>query len=400
MAEKLINMKDFDYVLDTENIAEYPLEKRNLSKLLIFEGQTGKINDKIFFEISDHLPENSLMVVNDSKVIYARLLFKNLTGAQIEIFCMEPLEPVREMAGALNIKNSCTWKCMVGNLRKWKEKEITLQKDELTLTAQLKSKNENDIEITFSWNKNITFGEILNSAGKVPLPPYIKRKAIQKDQENYQTVYANIEGSVAAPTAGLHFTKDELEKIKKRNINITSLNLNVGAGTFLPVKTDNVLDHKMHSEKFYIGKDLVESLLNNSGKVISTGTTTLRALESLYWIGCKMKIENDLTLNSLEQWEYEKISSNREISVNQSFEMIKEALEKNNVLELTTSIMITPGYEFKVVNVLITNFHQPKSTLLMLVSAFTGDNWRMIYEHALENNYRFLSYGDSSLLFL
>ncbi len=401
MTEKHIKIEDFDYRLETDKIAENPLLERNRSRLLVYDNKTDNITDRNFYEIAEILPANSLMVVNDSKVIHARLLFINDTGAKIEIFCMEPIEPTKEMAGALNIKKRCVWKCMIGNLKKWKEEEIFLISDELKLKAKIFKREESEIAVEFFWESDHTFGEILSIAGNVPLPPYIKRKPVKQDNESYQTVYANIEGSVAAPTAGLHFTKTELKKISENGIKISSLNLNVGAGTFLPIKTENADEHKMHPEKFYIGQKLIEELINNSGKVISTGTTSLRALESLYWIGCKMIVNNDLSINNLGQWEHEKLSANN-ITYKEALGQILKSIEKgsDDLIEFSTSIMIVPGYEFKAVNILITNFHQPKSTLLLLVSAFTQGQWRKIYEHALKNEYRFLSYGDSSVLFL
>ncbi|CAN5448051.1 S-adenosylmethionine:tRNA ribosyltransferase-isomerase [soil metagenome] len=401
MHTQKFNINEFDYELPSERIAEKLLEKRNHSKLLVYDNKTKCLTDKNFSEIPELLPENSIMVINDSKVVYARLLFENSNGAVIEIFCIEPFSPTGEMSNALLVKGKCVWKCLIGNRKKWKEEILKYKNEELELHAKLISSENNENLIEFIWDEKYSFGDVLHFAGNVPLPPYIKRKAEEIDKKSYQTIYADKEGSVAAPTAGLHFTEKELQKIKNRNISIERLDLNVGAGTFLPVKTIYAEDHNMHSEKFYIKKELIKELLKNKGKVISTGTTTLRALESLYWIGIKMINENDTSINSLSQWEYKLLSYN-DISLKNSLIKIRTAFEENNceVLEFKTSIMITPGYKFKAVNILITNFHQPKSTLLLLVSAFTDNNWKMIYEHALKNNYRFLSYGDSSLLFL
>lgn len=402
MNEKSLNMADFAYNLSNEKIALKPLEKRNDSQLLVYNCHTEKISDKTFKDLPDLLPQNSIMIINDSKVIYARLLFKNKNNATIEIFCIEPVFPSSEIASILQSKDKCTWKCMVGNLKKWKEEELKISSEKFELTVRRsETKSENGILIEFTWDGNVTFGEVLLVAGNVPLPPYIKRSAEADDKISYQTVYANREGSVAAPTAGLHFTNEELEKIQQKNIAICRLDLNVSAGTFLPVKTDNALEHKMHEEKFYIEKSFVEQLIRNSGKFICVGTTSMRAIESLYWIGCKMTIKNDLTINNLDQWEYNELEESSELSLKSSFEKILSSFEYQNksVIEFVTSIMITPGYEFKVTDILITNFHQPKSTLLLLISAFTKGNWKKIYEHALNNNYRFLSYGDSSVLF-
>ncbi len=396
-----ISAKDFDYNLPEENIAKYPVKQREKSKLLLY--QQGKISQDVFENIPDYLPEDQLMVFNNAQVVYSRLLFQKSTGANIEIFCLEPCQP-EEYAQAFQQTSSVTWLCMVGNLKKWKEdileKKISLPKGDLNLKAEKKGRKDNVIEVQFEWdNSSITFGEILDNAGIVPIPPYLKRESEPVDKQRYQTVYSKIKGSVAAPTAGLHFSEPVVRKIRGKNIQTEEITLHVGAGTFRPVKSETVDQHEMHTEHFSVSLQTLEQLANSKGNILAVGTTSVRTLESLYWIGVKLKtMKASPSRIILKQWDH--LDLDHSISVEAALEEIQNYLRKNQdeTLNASTQIMITPGYEFKLTKSMITNFHQPRSTLLMLIAAFVGEDWKDIYDYALKNNFRFLSYGDSSLL--
>jgi S-adenosylmethionine:tRNA ribosyltransferase-isomerase len=398
-----IKISDFDYALPYERIAKYPLDERDASKLLVYRKNT--IENSLFKNIDKYLNDNDLLAFNNTKVIPARLLFFRPTGAQIEIFCLEPISPA-DFALTLQ-STSCTWKCIVGNMKKWKEpfleKILIINGKEVVFRAEKKSEFSSSIEILFTWdNTNITFEKIIETAGTTPIPPYLNRTSEEIDEKRYQTVYSSVKGSVAAPTAGLHFTDTVLNDLRDRNVNLAELTLHVGAGTFKPVQTEEIADHEMHSEFFQIKKDTLKLLYNQKGNVISVGTTTLRTLESLYWIAEKINRKPQTTENifSVGQWDPYEIQS--QLSYSQALEIIIEYLEKKKLDELVgnTQIMIAPGYKIRSIKALVTNFHQPKSTLLLLIATITGDNWKEIYRFALENHYRFLSYGDSSILFL
>jgi S-adenosylmethionine:tRNA ribosyltransferase-isomerase len=399
---KSILIDSYDYGLPDDRIAKYPLNDRDQSKLLVY--RTGEIGEDIFINAANHLPENALLVYNNTRVIQARLLFHKTTGAQIEIFCLEPTEPA-DYALSLGAMHTCTWKCLVGNLKKWKqgnlEKLVDASGSQCTLSASLIATEGNTHHICFSWdNEHISFAEILDKAGELPIPPYLHRKTEENDKTSYQTIYSKIKGSVAAPTAGLHFTQQVLESLKSKNIVTEELTLHVGAGTFQPVKTADIADHQMHTEVISVQKRTILQLLQHAGNIIAVGTTSVRTLESLYYIGVKILNNNisDKNVIHVEQWEpYEKKT---DISTEAALEAIINYLNfhQQQVLHAQTQIIIKPGYQFRVIEGMFTNFHQPKSTLLLLVSAFTGERWKTIYDYALQHNFRFLSYGDSSLL--
>ncbi len=397
-----IKISEYTYNLAESKIAKYPLKKRDESKLLIYKNR--EIFDDKFKNIEKFLQKNTLLVINNTKVIHARLNFRKKTGAKIEIFCLNPHNPT-EYNLAFSSKNSCQWECIVGNLKKWKSEDLSLEfwinsKKKEKLIAEKISKKGNNQIIKFKWNSDLTFGEILNSLGEIPIPPYLKRKSEENDKKRYQTIYSQAEGSVAAPTAGLHFTDEIIKNLtQKKNIKTAKLTLHVGAGTFKPVKEKYVNKHQMHTEFFVVSKKNIEKIYNNLGNITSVGTTSMRTLESIYQIGLKL-LKKEKNFNFIDQWEaYE--WGNENISVKKSLKAIINYLEKNklNYLKAKTKIIIVPGYKFKIVNYLITNFHQPGSTLLLLVAAFTGEDWKKIYDYALNNNFRFLSYGDSSLLY-
>jgi len=398
---KYIGIETYKYELPNEKIAKFPLENRNDSQLLVYQNQ--KINHQSFQNIIDYINTNDLLVFNNSKVIPARLHIKKNTGANIEIFLLEPKDISHEKA--LSATQEVTWISLVGNLKKWKENEIlsfeiTLDNQSKTEVFCTKKTNENlQIEVTFHWeNQYLNFAQIIEKIGSTPIPPYLERDATLADKERYQTVYANKKGSVAAPTAGLHFTNEIIFKLKEKNVAIAETTLHVGAGTFLPVKVDNVLEHPMHFETILISKELIKKILFCKGNIIATGTTSLRNLESIYWLAHQY-ITTGKFLDTLSK-EYAWNATN-EISLDEALNSLLAYFETNNLdtFFCHTQLFILPFVPIKVVDVLITNFHQPSSTLLMLVDSFTKGNWKEIYEAALANNYRFLSYGDSSILF-
>ncbi|PVX49910.1 S-adenosylmethionine:tRNA ribosyltransferase-isomerase [Balneicella halophila] len=394
MQAKNIRIKDYNYPLPENRIAKYPLPVRDESKLLVYNHET--IQEHIFRELPAQLPENSLLVFNTTKVIRARLQFKKSTGAVIEIFCLEPFQP-SDYALALQAKNTCQWKCLIGNLKRWKESEIALKIDNTcTLKARIIERKEDAFIIQFDWNETFTFSQILEKTGAIPIPPYLNRASEEIDTLRYQTVFSKYEGSVAAPTAGLHFTPELLEKLPQNQIDITQLTLHVGAGTFKPVKTETIGEHHMHTEVFSFSIELLDKILEYE-HIVAVGTTAVRSLESIYQIGAKLIQESASPLH-ISQWEsYELPKYNKDKAIN----AIKNHMKSLGVNELTakTDILIAPGYDFHIISGMLTNFHQPQSTLLLLVSALVGDKWKEIYDYALKNNFRFLSYGDSSLLF-
>jgi S-adenosylmethionine:tRNA ribosyltransferase-isomerase len=396
-----LSIDEFDYYLPEERIAKYPLEKRDHSKLLIWKDKI--IFDDHFYNLSEQLPQNSLLIFNNTRVIRARLLFKKETGANIEIFILEPVLPA-DYAQNFQQTHSCSWNCVVGNLKKWKggklELPVIFGDIIVMLNAEKKDKTGNSFIIEFSWNDDqTTFSEILEAAGNIPIPPYLHRESEEVDKTRYQTIYSKIKGSVAAPTAGLHFTESTFRSLEDKGISIAELTLHVGAGTFQPVKSFQVENHEMHTEHFHVSESFIENLLIHQGPVIAIGTTSVRTLESLYWLGVKIFNNYDLSADELSVIQWEPYQTQIQISRKTALESILHFLEKNRLEQISSStqIMIIPGYQFKMIDGMLTNFHQPKSTLLLLISAFTGNDWKTIYQHALENSYQFLSYGDSNL---
>ena len=400
--KEAIYIDDFDYDLPDERIAKYPLQQRDSSKLLLW--RNGELSESRFSEIASFLPENSLLVCNNTRVIQARIVFHKTTGARIEVFCLEPLSP-SDYALSLSATGSCEWKCMVGNLKKWKEgaleQTILFDGKDVTFSAELMETEGNTHRIRFSWSDDtLSFSEILMLIGELPIPPYLHRKTEENDKKTYQTVYSKIEGSVAAPTAGLHFTPEVFDKLKSKNIETEELTLHVGAGTFQPVKSATIDTHTMHTETIAVPLETIRRIQRKLGNIIAVGTTSVRTLESLYYLG-KGPLNPpsaDGDLLNVSQWEpYE---NTNDIPVETALQNIIDYLEKNDqdTLHAETQILIKPGFQFRIISGMITNFHQPKSTLLLLVSAFVDGNWRKIYDYALSNDFRFLSYGDSSLL--
>ena len=396
-----LNVQALDYPLPDERIARYPLPQRDQSKLLVW--RNGNICDTEFRSLADFLPAKSLLIFNNTKVIRARLMFQKHTGAQIEIFCLDPVEPA-DYQLAFQQTSQCTWSCMIGNLKKWKneilEKAVTVNGQAIRFRAEKGLQHDATLQVHFSWdNPEADFASLIEAAGVLPIPPYLHRETEASDLERYQTIYSKIKGSVAAPTAGLHFTDGVFQSLKEKQIGWDEVTLHVGAGTFRPVKSNTIVNHEMHSEQIYVSRKLIEKLLMNREKLIAVGTTSIRTLESLYWIGIKLLREPSQLLGKLhiEQWAPYKEAT--DISKEQALEAILSVMTKQNLaaVSASTQIIIVPGYQFRLVDGMITNFHQPKSTLLLLISAYLGDAWKQIYEHALNNNYRFLSYGDSNL---
>ncbi len=398
-----LEINDYNYNLPDDRIARFPLPNRDDSKLLTYSNKS--ISDNLFNQLPSLLPENSIAIFNVTKVVPARLIFKKRTGAHIEIFCLEPSDP-SEYNSSFASRSRCIWLAVVGNAKKWKGGKVFFESsdneivDKISLTAEIVEKLNDKFVILFEWLGDLSFSEVMDICGKVPIPPYLKRDVVASDKERYQTLYARDEGSVAAPTAGLHFTDNIMSSIEKRGILLDELSLHVGAGTFIPVKDNDIYNHNMHSEPFSIKRESIEKILEFhtvKRPIIAVGTTTTRTLESLYYFG--LQCIHKGAPYFVEQWE--PYNSNFDISVEDSLTALIEWMKSNeiSVLERKTEIIIIPGFEFKLVDILITNFHQPKSTLLLLISAFIGNEWRTIYNHALQNDYRFLSYGDSSLLF-
>lgn len=398
-----IRIEEYDYPLPDERIAKFPLAKRDESKLLLYKD--GQVSESVFKHIADYLPAGSLLVYNNTRVIQARLLFQKATGARIEVFCLEPAEP-HDYALIFQQTERCSWICLVGNLKKWKDglltKKVTIQGEEVILSAEKKESHGDSHRIEFTWdNPKYTFADLLDAAGVLPIPPYLHRETEKSDLVTYQTVYSKIKGSVAAPTAGLHFTPEVLADVDAHGIGREEVTLHVGAGTFKPVKSETIEGHEMHTEFISVRRSSVERIQKNLGKIIAVGTTSVRTLESLYYIGVKLASHPDATSEELvvNQWMPYEAENNR-IPVAEALQHILDYLDRHQADKLVTAtqIIIAPGYEFKVVRGIITNFHQPKSTLLLLISAFVKGNWRTIYDYALSHDFRFLSYGDSSLL--
>ncbi|MDR1584842.1 MAG: S-adenosylmethionine:tRNA ribosyltransferase-isomerase [Prevotellaceae bacterium] len=401
--KQALSIDNFDYKLPGDRIANYPLSPRDSSKLLVYKN--GEISESLFSSVAGFLPEKSLLVYNNTKVIQARLEFRKPTGARIEVFCLEPEEPA-DYAQSLSAAGGCVWKCMVGNLKKWKEaslsKTIRIKDDDCRLNVELQKSEGNMHSIRFSWDDTrILFADILEAGGELPIPPYLHRKTEASDYESYQTIYSKIKGSVAAPTAGLHFTDRVFEELKRKNIRFEELTLHVGAGTFQPVKTRNVAEHHMHTETIAVGKNAIEHIQQNLGNIIAVGTTSVRTLESLYFIGAGNSLNPPQgKFFSLHAGQWEAYENEYNVSAHEALQRILDYMTEHDlsVLHADTQIMIKPGYKFRVVDGMITNFHQPKSTLLLLVSAFVNGKWKEIYDYALRHDFRFLSYGDSSLL--
>jgi S-adenosylmethionine:tRNA ribosyltransferase-isomerase len=397
-----ILISDYIYTLPDERIAKYPLNNRSESKLLVYKGKS--IQQTKFTEIGYQLPNSSILVFNNTKVIQARMIFQKSSGAKIEIFCLEPYLPIDYN---LNFQSTsvCQWKCIVGNLKRWKTgdliKDLQLGDTKFQLQCRKIEPTEDGFIIEFSWDSlHIQFSDILALAGELPIPPYLNRKTEEIDQERYQTAYSKIDGSVAAPTAGLHFTSEIISDLQRQGSGVEEITLHVGAGTFKPVKTETIAEHSMHEERFVIHKSCIKRFIENEQKIVCVGTTSMRTMESIYWLGVKIQ-QNLITKPNefiVNQWDPYTIEA--EISFKEALSIIYNFLEEHNLdyLEAFTQIIIVPGYQFRVVDGLITNFHQPQSTLLLLVAAFIGTKWKEIYEYALENDFRFLSYGDSSYL--
>jgi S-adenosylmethionine:tRNA ribosyltransferase-isomerase len=396
-----IKIQEYDYHLPEESIAKYPLESRDSSKLLFYDN--GNIESRIFNELPEIVSHQQHLIFNDTKVIQARLLFHKTSGSAIEIFLLEPFLP-SEYITSFTSNRECTWKCLVGNAKKWKagilQKELCIESTRIILKAENTGHEGNYFLIRLSWdNPLLILSDIIEHAGSTPIPPYLNREAEKSDCIRYQTVYSANEGSVAAPTAGLHFTKKIIKELENKGVSQTRLTLHVGAGTFVPVKAENAHDHEMHTEHIYLNRKSIESLCLSEKKFIAVGTTSVRTLESLYHIAAKMNnglsIENNLFLDQWEAYQTDSLLSRKE-----SLECILSYMDSHKLqnLHVSTKIMIVPGYEFKMIDGIITNFHQPNSTLLLLIAAFIGNKWKEIYDYALNNNFRFLSYGDSSLL--
>ena len=402
---KHIRISEFNYPLPDERIAKFPLPVRDQSKLLLY--RHGEVTEDIFTSLPDYLPANSLMIFNNTKVIQARLHFHKETGALIEVFCLEPVQP-NDYARNFQQTEHAAWLCMIGNLKKWKEgalkREITVKGKPLTLTAERGACHGTSHWVDFRWNNpEITFADILEVFGELPTPPYLNRETQESDKETYQTVYSKIKGSVAAPTAGLHFTPRVLDALREKGVTLEELTLHVGAGTFKPVKSEEIEGHEMHTEYISVNRSTLEKLVAHEGKAIAVGTTSVRTLESLYHIGVTLLHNPNATEEDLhvKQWQpYETALETAATPAVDALQAIIAYLDRHHMetLHSSTQIIIAPGYEYRIVKAMVTNFHQPQSTLLLLVSAFLHGDWRKIYDYALAHDFRFLSYGDSSLL--
>lgn len=433
---KSIRIEDYAYPLEDERIAKFPVEPRDSSKLLLYK--KGFVSETVFKNLPTHLEEGGLLVYNNTKVIHARLFFHKETGARIEIFCLEPLTPA-DYAQNFQSQESCEWLCLVGNLKKWKkeklERELVVNGIQIRFCAELLETENKAHRIRFTWkiipdiglklesvaqsnpHNDIRFGDLLEAAGQLPIPPYLNRETRVSDEVSYQTVFSKIEGSVAAPTAGLHFTREVLSAIDQKNILRREVTLHVGAGTFQPVLSEQIQDHTMHSEFFSVDRYLINDLIQNQGHITAVGTTSVRTLESLYWLGYQLIQSPEIHPDewTLDQWyaynqmdaiekehtDESKGKSQKVVETKDALQALVRYLDKNglDIFTASTRLLIAPGYEFHIVNAMLTNFHQPNSTLLLLVSAFLGsDEWKKVYDYALRNQFRFLSYGDSSLL--
>ena len=401
---KHIRISDYNYDLPDERIAKFPIAQRDHSKLLVYKH--GEVSDDSFYHLPDYLPEGALMVFNNTKVIQARMHFRKETGALIEVFLLEPADPT-DYELMFQLTSHCSWLCMIGNLKKWKEgtlkRDFNIKGQPLTLTATRRQMVGNSHWVDLEWNNaNVTFAEILEEVGELPIPPYLNRDTEESDKTTYQTVYSKIKGSVAAPTAGLHFTEDVLHAIDEKGIDREEVTLHVGAGTFKPVKSEEIEGHEMHTEYICVRKETLEKLIAHDAKAIAVGTTSVRTLESLYYMGCRLARNPELSESELhiDQWEPYEERAGEEIAPKEALQHLLSWLERHHLpaLHSSTQIIIAPGYEYKIVKMLVTNFHQPQSTLLLLVSAFVKGDWHKIYDYALAHDFRFLSYGDSNLL--
>ncbi len=398
MDVKNISINDYTYHLPNDKIALHPLQNRDESKLLIYKD--GVIAEDIYQNIHQHLPKKSLLIFNNTKVINARLQFTKDTGGIIEIFLLEPYKA--DYTKTLSAIKTCNWKCFIGGASKWKEGSLQLTVGSWQLNVILLQKLEDAYVVEFSWDNEIFFADVLEQVGNIPLPPYIKRKPDEEDVSRYQTIFAQHNGSVAAPTAGLHFTPSIFESLTSFQIKKDFVTLHVGAGTFKPVKASTMQGHEMHTEWIDVSKETIQNILENLNEtIVAVGTTSLRTIESLYWLGIKVFLNIDIKKLELLQWDvYEDDLKNVTITASQSLSILLNWMKKNNLNNLFTStqILIAPEYKFKIANAIVTNFHQPQSTLLLLVAAAIGEDWKNVYDYALQNNYRFLSYGDGSLL--
>ena len=408
-----ILIEEYNYPLPDERIAKYPLAQRDQSKLLIY--RNGQVSEDRFYRVGEYLPADSLLIYNNTRVIQARLEFHKQSedgtqGARVEIFCLEPLEP-HDYQLSLGSTDGCTWKCMIGNAKKWKTGALALpvvlpSGEEVRLLTEKGAQTGNTFAVNFSWEgASVSFAEILDAVGELPIPPYLNRKTEESDKTTYQTVYSRIKGSVAAPTAGLHFTDDVLDGLRQRGIQTAEVTLHVGAGTFQPVKVADANQHTMHTEIIAVPKTTIQTIIENLGHIVAVGTTSMRTLESLYFLGVQLHDTLHSTPHTLHPTlsvaQFEPYEMAHTLSTYEALQAIVEYLEQTgqDTLHAETQIMIKPGYVFHVVDQLITNFHQPKSTLLLLVSAFVGGDWHTIYDYALSHDFRFLSYGDSSILY-
>ena len=397
-----IRISEYNYPLPDERIAKYPLAQRDHSKLLIYN--KGEVGEDVFYNLPSHLPQGSLMVFNNTKVIQARMHFRKTTGALIEVFLLEPAVPT-DYELMFQTTGRCAWYCLVGNLKKWKEgsleREIEVRGSSLTIRATRGELHGTSYRVDFEWSGDVSFAEIIDVMGELPIPPYLNRATEERDKTTYQTVYSKIKGSVAAPTAGLHFTPEVLTALDAYGIEREELTLHVGAGTFKPVKSEEIEGQEMHTEFFSVSRETIQKLIDHHACAIAVGTTSVRTLESLYFMGLKVMHNPDLSESALHvsQWEPYSLSGDS-VDAETALQALASWMDSHHlsVLHSSTQIIIAPGYDYRIVKMLVTNFHQPQSTLLLLVSAFVGGDWRRIYQYALDHDFRFLSYGDSSLL--
>ena len=396
-----IRISDYNYPLPDERIAKFPIAQRDHSKLLVY--RKGEVGEDVFYHLPDYLPKGALMVFNNTKVIQARMHFRKETGALIEVFLLEPAEPT-DYELMFQTTGHCAWYCLVGNLKKWKEgtltRTINIKQETINVKATRGPIHGTSHRIDFAWDGNVSFAEIIDAMGELPIPPYLNRETQESDKTTYQTVYSKIKGSVAAPTAGLHFTPEVLADIDAHGIDREELTLHVGAGTFKPVKSEEIEGHEMHTEFISVRRQTIEKLIAHGGEAIAVGTTSVRTLESLYYMGLKVMQNPELSEEQLHVAQWEPYSEVREISTVESLTALRDWMDVHGleVLHSSTQIIIAPGYDYHIVKMLVTNFHQPQSTLLLLVSAFVKGDWHKIYDYALAHDFRFLSYGDSSLL--
>ncbi|TSA28936.1 MAG: S-adenosylmethionine:tRNA ribosyltransferase-isomerase [Bacteroidetes bacterium] len=403
MAIPEINIEDYTYDLPPNRIAQHPLPERDASKLLVWEN--GQPGEDQFRNIAAHLPSGSLLVFNNTRVIRARLRFQKATGTEVEIFCLEPQAPTREIHQAFLQTGPVTWECLIGKAKRWKEghleKRVHMGNQFIILKARRgKDLHDGTFAVTFSWDAGYNFGEILERAGRIPLPPYISRNDEPDDLVRYQTMFAVEKGSVAAPTAGLHFTPTALEKLKSRNIHQVQVTLHVGLGTFRPVTSSDITLHQMHREQITVGKETILQLASSlRDPVIAVGTTSVRTLESLYWLGVKQLTTPSSLQTGVGQWDPYKLPPHLEVSPEEALTALLRELDRSGMsfLRTSTALMIVPGYRFRIIRGMITNFHQPRGTLLLLIAAYLGENWKELYRYALDHAFRFLSYGDSCL---